>query len=108
MAPSRSGRLSLFVIRYSSLRPEVASRDRQAAADAEGFWGDAQSGRRLAALVFAAVDRGEYFLDQVPRISPGGDFFHIQPFFHVGLDDRIKNLVRRQDVLIGLVRLQLR
>ena len=73
---------------------------------AEGQWSYLDTGRRLSSLVFAAI----YHVNHPP------DAFSVEPevqyrfialvFFDVGLQNRVKDIIRRKTVGIFLIRLQ--
>ena len=80
----------------------------KAAAGAEGFTGDLQAGRQLAALVFGDADQAQDLLDH-GRLEAGGDQgLGVEALFHVRGQDGIEHVVGRKAVLIDLARAQLR
>src|SRR5438552_14700217 len=84
---------------------DVFLRDRHLAANAKRAAGDLQSGRGLFALVFVEIDAALHPAYGFFVKSPGDDVARAQVFFDVKLQDLIQNFVRRQGVLVFLVRL---
>ena len=82
--------------------------NRHAPAGAEGAVGHFQAGRRLLALEFRAADEPEHAPDGVCFESGRDDRVRRLVMLDVTLQDRVEDVVRRQRVLVGLVRPQFR
>ncbi len=80
--------------------------DGHAAADAEGFGGHAQAGRGLVAFPFVEIDAALHPAHGGFLEAAGNDLVGREVVFDVEFEDAIEDLIRRQGVLVLLVRPQ--
>src|SRR5689334_17793090 len=83
-------------------------RDRITPVLAEATRRDANSDRGLASLVFVYFDEAHDFADMFRHKTLSNDFRWAQVALDVSLEDGVKDIVRRQRVLVGLIRTKLR
>src|SRR5260370_30297754 len=94
--------------RYSFiLSAQVTLGDRHTPPNSECQACDFQSRRSLPALVFVRVDMTLNPPDRLGGIAFLDDILPAKLFFHVQLENRVKDVVGRKRVLIGLVQFQL-
>src|SRR5260370_24355568 len=95
--------------RYSFiLSAQITLGDRHTPPNSECQACDFQSRRRLPALVFVRVDMTLNPPDCLSGIAFLDDILWAKLFFHVQLQNRVKDVIGRKRVLIGLVQFQLR
>src|SRR5690606_21671294 len=95
-------------VRSSALRlPPETLDDREAASRAEGLRCHAQDRRGLLAFVFRVVHPTRDALDRGSLVAEVDDRLDALALLDIGVKDGIEDLVRRERVLIALIRTKL-
>ena len=87
----------------AALAGAVAVDDREAAVAAEVAAGDFDARGRLAAFVFAAVDKGRREVNGAGGHSAGDHFAAAAVVLDIGFEDGVENVVGREGILVFLV-----